>query len=225
MKIEKNFIRFAFIYVFYIAWVTFFTSGEKTYMIWNIFLAFIPYIISICILNIYNNIDYGNKKVFLCLIGGALWLLFYPNAPYMITDLMHLSGERFYIYTNNGQNIAFSTEINMWNNFFTLVYGTLLGLFLGFASLNKIHSVLVNAMGKYKAVIIIIFINYLSGFAIFLGRFSRYNSWDLIIHPYKILKIFKEELNRNTIFFTFMFGTLSIVMYYLYSISKKEEKL
>lgn len=225
MKIDKNFIRFALVYFVYILWVTFFTSGGKAYMIWNVFLAFIPYSIAIGIVSLYNNRNYGNKKIFLCFLGGALWLLFYPNAPYMLTDLMHLSGEKFYIYANNGQSITFSTEINMWNNFFTLVYGTLLGVFLGFASLNKIHSILVNVMGKYKAFLIVIFINYLSGFAIFLGRFSRYNSWDLIVHPYKILKIFNEELNKDTMFFTLMFGTLSIVIYYLYYISKKEEKL
>lgn len=224
MKKNKLSIKFIVLFILYVFWIKFFTSGGKSFMIWNIFLAFIPYFISCYIYNVHFNNKNSNKKSSKELIMGMIWILFYPNAPYMITDLMHLTGERFYIYINNGRDLIFNMDINMWNNFFTLIVGTVLGLYLGIISLRKIHYILEDKVGRVGAFLWIIVINYLSGFAIFLGRFSRYNSWDLIIHPYKILKIMREELNINAVIFTVLFGTLSFIIYYFYYITSKEEK-
>ena len=63
-------------------------SGSEHYgaLIWNLFLAWIPFALALAV---YDGFRRGASRTLL-LTGGALWLLFFPNAPYIVTDLKHL---------------------------------------------------------------------------------------------------------------------------------------
>ncbi len=141
-------------------------SHNYTYyfMIWNLFLAWIPFIISSYLA--WSNTK--SRKWYFNLLLGACWLLFFPNAPYVLTDLVHLKPR---------------VDIPYWYDFLILIFFCFNCIFLAFASLIQIKRVLDYALPKWLSHVLILTILQLTSFGIYLGRFERYNSWDLIVRP------------------------------------------
>ena len=83
----KNFIIFTLFNLFYLFSLNFINKNNNyNFLIWNLFLGFVPYLLAI-VLHYYSN-RINNITL---LFGSFLWLVFYPNAPYMITDLIHVN--------------------------------------------------------------------------------------------------------------------------------------
>lgn len=145
-------------------------SGTRTYMflIWNLFLAAMPLFFSSLLL--------GAEKVTRSKIifGGLLvsWLLFFPNAPYILTDLFHLRKR---------------VNIPLWFDLVLLFSFAWNGLVLGFMSLKQIHGVVQKRMGVVAGWICVISALGLSSFGIYLGRYLRWNSWDILAQPQGLL--------------------------------------
>ncbi len=134
------------------------------FLIWNLFLAWIPYWVAIAIPGFYK---LTQSKIFaLGLIG--LWLLFFPNAPYIITDLLHLH-QRY--------------PVPFWFDLMLLVSFAWTGLMLGLISLHEVR-VFVKELYNEKLSWLFTFGSVLlCGFGIYLGRCLRFNSWDIITKP------------------------------------------
>lgn len=222
MKLTKTDMNLLIFFISYSLWIILFNDFNQAFMIWNLMLAYFAYILANCIYKNYVKEEGKNISKVKSIVLWLGWILFYPNAPYMATDLMHLSNSKFYIKAvdpiSNNVIYKFSTDLLMWKRFFTLFVGSMLGIALSAIILNKIHHVFINKFGARKAWVLIIIINYISGFAIFLGRFSRYNSWDLILKPYNIIRIITEEVHYNGIMFTIMFGTISLLGYLFFNL-------
>jgi len=139
-----------------------FYSGSLTYLflVWNLFLAWIPLIISS-----YINQSQNKYLQWLSLTG---WLLFFPNSLYIITDLVHLR-ER--------QNVP------LWFDCILLISSILNGMMMAYASLNKIENYLRLKLPRWKCNAILFICFFLSSFGIYLGRFLRLNSWDVFTNP------------------------------------------
>ena len=157
------------------------------FLIWNLFLAVIPYAISEAI----------KKNTFstpVSILLGFIWMLFLPNAPYLITDLIHLQHTK-------------STLI--WYDLVMIFCFANTGLLLTMVSLINIHTVILKKYnGKYASRFTFI-ISLLCGYGIYLGRVLRFNSWDAIQAP-KLLftEIFFSFLSTQTWCFTFGFGAI-----------------
>lgn len=165
------------------------------FMIWNLFLAAIPLGFSVLL-------PFVRRWVFaLPLLVG--WLLFLPNAPYMLTDLIHLRQR---------------PGVPVWFDLLMLQSFALVALWMGFESLRLVQHWMEERSSKVFSWLFVFACLLLSGFGIYLGRFLRRNSWDILGNP-KVL--FNDILDRvinpmahgSTWGVTFGYGGLLIVCY------------
>lgn len=131
---------------------------------WNLFLAVVPYVVSQTILFKFHGMTH---KLILCGAWG-IWLVLLPNAPYLITDLIHLHN-------------AYSNWL--WFDLFMVFVFASNGVFLFVLSVSDFLVFLKTYMLNTWKHPILLLICFLSGYGIYMGRFLRFNSWDLITKP------------------------------------------
>ena len=150
-------------------------EGNRVYnfLLWNLFLAFLPLVIAWII---FFFLDKLNKV--LIIIISFLWLLFYPNAPYMISDLIHVN--------NTSSLVLYDTLI--------IFSFSMLALFYGFYSLKIIHFSYRKLTNKRTAHLFIGASILLSSAGFYLGRILRLNSWDLFTHPFQTMRTIFDHL-------------------------------
>ncbi|MCK7591485.1 DUF1361 domain-containing protein [Subsaxibacter sp. CAU 1640] len=132
------------------------------FLVWNLFLAVIPFVITTYL----REKEHLNKFVLMAWFG--IWLLFLPNAPYIVTDLLHLRSSEHYL---------------MWLDVLVVTSFAFNGLIVFFQSLMDMEEILKNYVSKRWLFILMCFVIFLTGFGMYLGRFLRYNSWEIIQHP------------------------------------------
>jgi uncharacterized membrane protein len=133
-------------------------------MIWNLFLAWLPVIL------VYNWKQTRRKYPVFSWIFFGLWFLFFPNAPYIITDLFHL---------------YYRDPVPFWYDLVLLMNFVWAGLFLGYISLYEVHEWLNTIFSRIIGWFLIGGLLLLSGFGMYIGRYLRWNSWDLIVNPFE----------------------------------------
>lgn len=137
---------------------------------WNLFLAWIPLLFSLVLYSLHT----FQKLHFLVFFGGfCCWLLFFPNAPYLITDLVHLRASKV-------KSFPFWYDVVM---IFSFAFS---GLLCGLFSLYLMQKLLNQYFNKILAGVIIGFCLFLTSIGIYLGRMLRWNSWD-IFNKYSLL--------------------------------------
>lgn len=166
-------------------------------MVWNSFLAILPLVFAKLLEK-----DFENKNIVKKTSLSFLWLLFFPNAPYMLTDFIHISGIKYYSMETKYLKV-YSTNIVSWIQIAHIGLGVLLGTLSGLLSLYIIHQLLVKKEGKIFADLMLIIICIISGYGIYIGRFLRFNSWDLV-KPVSLAK----NLMRNTHLFSVKFSII-----------------
>jgi uncharacterized membrane protein len=142
-------------------------SGNLEYaaLIWNLFLAWLPLVFAVLARNCADKRGRRNWRFYS--LAGA-WLLFFPNAPYIFTDLVHLQYHYFRHY---------------WVDLTTILLCAFTGMMLGFVSLYLMQSVVTRRFGRAAGWLFVGLSAALSSFGIYLGRFLRFNSWDVFVHP------------------------------------------
>jgi uncharacterized membrane protein len=133
-------------------------------LIWNLVLAWIPFGLAIVL---YDRHRAGARLISLVPLA-ALWLLFLPNALYIITDFKHLVP---------------SPVVPIWVDIVVIAGPAWTGMLLGFLSLYLVQSVLRQLAGPRVAWVAAVAVIGLSSFGIYLGRILRWNSWDVIANP------------------------------------------
>lgn len=135
----------------------------------------------------------------------ALWLLFFPNAPYIITDLIHVRPDRHFGY---------------WYDLLIVISCVWNALVMGFISMYDIQEVITEKVGKITAWLVIIASTFLAAFGIYLGRVLRWNSWDIFFDTKSLmLDIGTRIANPLQHGFTFgitLFYGLFLLMVYLF---------
>jgi uncharacterized membrane protein len=182
-------------------------SPEYLFMNWNLFLAILPFAIS-SFLEAYESL-YPRALLILCL---AVWLLFFPNGPYLITDIIHLRDHR------KGPMIWFDLIL-----FFSYAY---LGLLLAMDSAKQIEKVLARYLHWVVAKISMSLIFFAVSFGVYLGRFLRFNSWDLFYKPLDIFADVSDCFSKpadhgNAYAMTLLFGLMLNVVYFAFTKSYK----
>lgn len=143
-------------------------NGSYFFLNWNLFLAFIPWFISTLVL-VYPRLQ--NRRLTNTIILGS-WLLFFPNAPYILTDLFHLR------YINS---------MPVWFDLTLILLFAWTGLLFGFISLRNVEKILSFKYSQKWAQAITIFLLFLAAFGVYLGRFLRWNSWDILQAPQELM--------------------------------------
>ncbi|OJG75892.1 hypothetical protein RV12_GL000231 [Enterococcus quebecensis] len=168
----------------------------------NVFLAYIPIEISFHFREV-------NRKI--ALILGMLWLLFYPNAPYLLTDFFHL--ENLSIY--RGMDQLFGQSLSAWLSFSLLTAGICVYAFLGMTTLltalNECYRRGVFSK-KQQGVFFFLIVNLLSSLAIFVGRFDRLHSVYLFTEPVETLKTIFLNWSVDKVLFILLFTGLQLVL-------------
>jgi uncharacterized membrane protein len=134
-------------------------------LIWNLFLAWIPFGLAILI---YDRHRAGTRPLRLLPLA-ALWLLFLPNAPYIVTDFKHLVP---------------SPVVPLWVDIVVIAAPAWTGMLLGFLSLYLVQAVVRNLAGSRVAWTAAVAVLGLASFGIYLGRVLRWNSWDVLANPH-----------------------------------------
>ncbi len=193
-----------------------FFSGTRNYsnLIPNILLAWLPYIFSV-LLSIVSQ-KYPRRWFYMLLLGG-LWLVFFPNAPYMVTDFYHLDPR---------------PPVPLWFDISLIAIFAFTGCFLAIASLRSIHKIIDHWLGRVVGWIFALFSLGLASLGVYLGRFSRFNSWDILVDAKSVIKDIVYNLlnpldNLGFLGFTIMFTSILLVFYLMFvtastSYSQKE---
>ena len=167
------------------------------FLVWNLFLAVIPFAITTTLISTAK----PNKIKLLFSFG--VWLLFLPNAPYIVTDLLHL---------NNSQQHL------LWLDVLVIVSFAFNGLILFMLSLSDMEKLLRLHLNPKIIFPIMLSIFGLTAFGIYLGRFLRYNSWEILNNP---IDIFTDIINIivqpniEAWIFTLTFGAFLAMTYWL----------
>jgi uncharacterized membrane protein len=180
------------------------------YILWNIFLAIIPFVISSLLLSISNKRKI-NQITFIAI--GIIWLLFLPNSPYIITDLIHIGEVRF--------------APDLFDSFL-LFSSAWTGLLLGMHSINHMEQILSTRYSKKITSTIIVITMFFVSFGIYLGRFLRLNSWDVFASPGYFLGAIKEIFTNKNDFqialsYTVLFFFFILASYYSWKFSQKND--
>jgi uncharacterized membrane protein len=186
-----------------LARVAYSDSGSHLGLVWNLFLAWIPFMLSY----FAHAVSWRRATLYLIIPFIAfLWLIFFPNAPYMLTDLQDLARR--------------TSEAPLWYDVIIIVWSSWTGMLLGVISLYLMQDIIVRNFGRTPGWIFVFVISALSSFAIYIGRFVRLNSWDILQDPaetaQEILGIIINPSMRLAAFwllYTFFFLFIFLLLY------------
>lgn len=164
------------LFCFFLSVFRYYFSETKVFLFlnWNLFLAFIPWAVStvICL-----NRNLRTNKIALTLLLFT-WLLFFPNSPYILTDLFHLHSRG---------------SVPIWFDLIIIISFAWTGLSFGFISLINIENLISKYLKKNAVRITMIILLFAGSFGVYLGRYLRWNSWDIIDEPYSLLSQIGER--------------------------------
>ena len=164
---ERNFnrallISFLFISLLIISRVLYSGTSRYVFIAWNLFLGWLPYFLSNYFKEMKNSAPWKQGCLFFC------WALFLPNALYMVTDLIHLGA---------------STNVPLWYDACLLFGAAFTGIMMAFISIRNVELFLIEKFDHKIIKIFVPFMLFMSSFGVYLGRFERWNSWDVFINP------------------------------------------
>jgi uncharacterized membrane protein len=134
-----------------------------TFLFWNLFLAVIPFGISSLLVRF-------KTPAFVFYPFAVLWLLFFPNAPYVLTDLLHLR----------------PVIVPLWYDLLLLLSFAWTSLMFGFVSLSDMQQLIRQRFNAATGWLFACAALLLGSFGIYLGRFLRWNSWDVLTEPQQL---------------------------------------
>jgi uncharacterized membrane protein len=177
---------------------------------WNLFLAFIPWALTSLVI-IKPKLQ--NSRLTLIVLIGS-WLLFFPNAPYILTDLFHL---------------RLQSSMPIWFDLILILSFAWTGLLFGFLSLWDIEKILQNFMKRTYIRIVSIGLLFIGSFGIYVGRFLRWNSWDVLTEPFKIVYDISDRFlnpfeHPRTWGMTIFMGIFLNIIYFSFKLIKKRQE-
>ncbi|GAB3717385.1 DUF1361 domain-containing protein [Spirosoma flavus] len=168
---------------------------------WNLFLAWFPLGVVLVLRDLRANGGPGTwfRSRWLLIGSLLLWMAFVPNAPYIITDLFHI--------THIPQPL-------LWFDTMSIFIYALTGLLIGLYSTLIVHRMLRPLMVSWLSWALILGSQVLSGFGIYLGRFGRWNSWDILTQPSSLTKAvafaYQDHLSVKL---TMAYGFVLVILY------------
>jgi len=181
---------------------------RELYLVWNLFLAWLPLICAFASRRLFCP---NRLWDFNFLFPTAAWLFFFPNSTYIFTDLIHLSSPQHSMF---------------WVDMILILLFALTGLVAGFLSLYLMQRMIRRWIGQAGSWVFVLLIAGLSGLGVYLGRFLRWNTWDLLFQPWNVA----QDIGRMAIpgggdplstIFPALYGIFFFVAYLLlYSLTR-----
>ena len=141
-------------------------SGRYAFLIWNLFLAWIPFIIAYFTYTLTLN----RRWIYIVIpVAAFFWLIFFPNAPYILTDFQHLA------YNSN--------DLPVWYDVMMLIWFAFTGLLLGMVSLFLMQEIIRREFGRWVGWVFVALVTSLTSAGVYMGRFLHWNSWDILRNP------------------------------------------
>ena len=144
--------------------------NRQWYLVFNLILAWIPLLFAWLSFHLFRAGRARGAAFWGCALG---WLLFLPNAPYLLTDLVHLLGKSLPHY---------------WPDMIKILLFGITGMLVGMLSLQLMHGLVAQRKGWLAGWAFVALISALSSVGVALGRFRRWNSWDALHDPHSILR-------------------------------------
>ena len=174
---------------------------------WNLLLAFVPWALT--------SISFIRPKIQQSVLGVAalliFWLLFFPNAPYIITDLFHLRVLR---------------AMPVWYDTLMILSYAWTGILFGFFSLWDIERILGRKLPQAVVTVLSGFLLFVGSFGIYIGRFLRWNTWDFFTNTSEVLTDIGDRFtnpfeHRTTWGVTLFLGLFLNIVYWSFRLVKK----
>ena len=156
-----------------------------TFLGMNLLLACVPLGMAAGQVILLRTLNPGPVRAVLVSAGAIGWLLFFPNAPYLFTDFIHIA-EKTWIRSDTIQWLG--TRGVLWYDIVMSGAFAFVGHFLGLLSMWVEGRVLVAAWSRGIERVFLSTAVILAGFGVYLGRFARMNSWDAVLTPVKALR-------------------------------------
>lgn len=201
------------LFCFGVSLFRFFYTDTKVFLFlnWNLFLAFVPW--AIATLVVLSKRLRSSKIMLVVLI--SVWLLFFPNAPYILTDLFHL---------------RLNSSMPVWFDLTLILSFAWTGLLFGFLSLWDIESELRKYLKNGWVTAISVFLLFLGSFGIYIGRYLRWNSWDIMTSPFQLMYDIGDRLvnpfsHPRTWGMTLFMGLFLNILYFSFKMIRKRKNV
>ena len=177
-------------------------SVHYWFLIWNLALAWVPFVFA----GLAYTMATARRAVayVLIVVAAILWLIFFPNAPYILTDFLHLG--------------SMGDIVPGWYDVLMLYWFAWTGLMLGIVSLYLMQDIVARALGTAASWVFVVLAAALGSVGIYLGRFVRLNSWDVVRRPGSLAVDLYGRLTSATtqprlLGFTVLFALLFLFIY------------
>lgn len=175
-------------------------NGPRLHL--NLFLAWIPYILSIVAVEIHESRRPSKPLLWLT---AFTWFIFFPNAPYLITDFAYLNW----------------THSDVWQRVGIFTVFSLAGLLLANISLLQMHMLIRARRGRVAGWVLVGTTLGMAGLGVFMGRFLRLNSWEVFQHPGMVVDAVKAAFDQpiqgvRPLGFSLHFSAILFVVYYTF---------
>ncbi len=147
------------------------------FLVWNLVLAWVPFALALVAYDRARRIGVDAITVAI----GALWLLFLPNAPYILTDFVHL---------------RHGTKVPVWFDALMLSSFAWTALLLGLLSLYLMQAVARRVVSEAWTWVGVAGALTLASVGVYLGRFVRFNSWDALTRPGRVAHVLADAVTR-----------------------------
>ncbi|HEU24427.1 MAG TPA: DUF1361 domain-containing protein [Mesoaciditoga lauensis] len=192
---------------------------EFSFLILNIFIAWIPFSLSFLITRIYNSRLKKISKLYLLTPVLILWLIFYPNIPYILTDVIHIRSLDYIKMENS--IFVYNQNIIRWYELIQITFAVFLSIAMGFISLFNIQKI-IEEKDRALGWIFVITISFFSGIGIYFGRFLRLNSWQILnLFNAGNLSFIIKHLEFFTAFITFFALSWLFIYMVIYLLTKR----
>lgn len=141
-------------------------SPRYASLVWNLFLAWIPFLLAY----MAYVLSWSRLRMYFVMpVFALLWLIFFPNAPYILTDLQHLGDA--------------AGKVPLWYDVILLIWFSWTGMLLGVVSLNLMQEIIRRQLGRPASWIFVLAVAAFTATGVYVGRFIRLNSWDIFNDP------------------------------------------
>ncbi len=180
------------------------------FLVWNLFLAWIPWVIS----SLLTFLEDKKRSWILMLVLMLIWILFFPNSPYILTDLFHLRVRH---------------PVPLWYDLVLILSFAFSGMLLGFLSLMDIQKWIKKRSSSFWSWLSAVLALLLGSFGIYVGRFLRWNSWDILMNPVELIadmgdRIIHPRNHPRTYGITLLFFFFLLMVYVFLHVFKNNSR-
>ena len=186
------------------------------FLLWNLVLALVPYGIAVAVFSVSRRErTAGNVGALSAL--AVCWLLFYPNAPYIFTDFIHLVNRT---WIRGGTDIE--RETLFWYDLVLCSAFAFMGHSAGLISIELVLRSFQGVVNRHAARLLVGIAVLMAGFGLYIGRFVRFNSWDLFIEPVETAsKLIPYLGNAHAALLSAAFSAFILITYAVHHLSRK----